>query len=216
MWIWLDVKLKPQQVQLVRGKSARVDVVKHWFIVCLKPTLDQLNLHDCLELIFNMDVAGFPLSGRPSSVLVRQRIKSLSSSSSVYNPHKIHHFSLLSAISISQQLCNFFVQLLNSSQTSSHCQASAHGFTGLGENLTNEEAKERVRIAEEKTRSQKQHEDPIQPRASQLLYLSAADRSLHLHRSHALVLCSQSHVYSVVSLETKRLVLILVPRVSFI
>ena len=36
------VRRKPQQLQMVRAKAAMVEVVNHWFIECLKPTLEQL------------------------------------------------------------------------------------------------------------------------------------------------------------------------------
>ena len=37
-------KRKPQALQMVRAKAATQEVVDHWFLECLKPTLDKLNL----------------------------------------------------------------------------------------------------------------------------------------------------------------------------
>ena len=114
---------------------------------------------DRLELIFNVDEAGFLLSCRQSSVLVRQGMKSPSSSSSAQSTQNTPSLSL-SASSDSQQLHNFFSQLLNTSQTPSCHQASArHGLTGSGESLTNEEAMERVRIAEEDKKKVQEKEE---------------------------------------------------------
>ena len=70
------VKRKPQQLQMVRAQCSRIEVVNHWFIDCLKPTLDSLNLHNSSSRIFNVDEVGFPLSGRAKSVLVKRGMKS--------------------------------------------------------------------------------------------------------------------------------------------
>ena len=70
------VRRKPQQLQLVRARCTKEEVINHWFIECLKPTLDSLGRHDHRERVFNVDKVGFPLSGRPSSVLVRRGTKS--------------------------------------------------------------------------------------------------------------------------------------------
>ena len=72
----LLVRRKPQQLQLVRAQCSRVETVNHWFIECLKPTLDALNLHDSPSRIFNVDEVGFPLSGRAKSVFVKRGMKS--------------------------------------------------------------------------------------------------------------------------------------------
>ena len=70
------VRRKPQALQMVRAQCSRVEVVNHWFIECLKPTLDSLNLHHHPERVFNVDEVGFPLSGRATSVLVKKGMKS--------------------------------------------------------------------------------------------------------------------------------------------
>ena len=70
------VKRKPQQLQLVRAQCSRVEVVNHWFIECLKPVLDTLNLHNSPSRIYNVDEVGFPLSGRARSVFVKRGMKS--------------------------------------------------------------------------------------------------------------------------------------------
>ena len=67
---------KPQSLQMVRAKAATREVVDHWFIECLKPALEKLNLLDKPHLIFNVDESGLPLSGRPNHVLVRRGMKS--------------------------------------------------------------------------------------------------------------------------------------------
>ena len=55
----------------VRAQCSRVEIVNHWFIECLKPALNFLKLHDYPERIFNVDEVRFPLSGQPTSVLVK-------------------------------------------------------------------------------------------------------------------------------------------------
>ena len=70
------VRRKPQALQMVRAQCSRVEIVNHWFIECLKPALDFLKLHNHPERIFNVDEVGFPLSGRPTSVLVKKGMKS--------------------------------------------------------------------------------------------------------------------------------------------
>ena len=43
------VQRRPQELQMVRARCSKVEVVNHWFIQCLKPTLDSLNLHEETE-----------------------------------------------------------------------------------------------------------------------------------------------------------------------
>ena len=69
-------KRKPQSLQLLRAKAATPERVNHWFIECLKPTLDRLGLHDKLQCIYSVDKSGFPLSGRPAHVICNRGIKS--------------------------------------------------------------------------------------------------------------------------------------------
>ena len=66
------VKRKPQPLQLVRAKSATVAMVDDWFNNHLHQTLLALDLLEKPQCIFNVDETGFPLSGRPSHVLVRR------------------------------------------------------------------------------------------------------------------------------------------------
>ena len=42
----------------------------------MKPTLDNLGLHDKPHCIFNVDESGFPLSGWPSHILTKRGMKS--------------------------------------------------------------------------------------------------------------------------------------------
>ena len=68
---------KPQRLQLVRAQCSRVEIVNHWFIECLKPVLDRLNLHESpSRIFFNVSEVGFPLSGRVGNVFVKRGIKS--------------------------------------------------------------------------------------------------------------------------------------------
>ena len=50
--------------------------MNHWFIECLKPTLDTLKLHTSPCRIFYVDEVGFPLSGRTKSVFIKRGMKS--------------------------------------------------------------------------------------------------------------------------------------------
>ena len=69
-------KRKPQALQMVRAKAATQEVVDHWFLECLKPTLDKLNLTSKPHCIFNVDESGFPISGRPTHVITKRGMKS--------------------------------------------------------------------------------------------------------------------------------------------
>ena len=71
------VKRKPQPLQVVRAKSATVAMIDDWFESCLKPTLTELGLTEKPHCIYNVDETGFPLSGRPSHVLVKRGSKSV-------------------------------------------------------------------------------------------------------------------------------------------
>ena len=66
-------KRKPQTLQMVRAKAATSDIVDHWFFQCLKPVLDDLQLHEKPQCIFNVDESGFPLSGRPAHVICKKK-----------------------------------------------------------------------------------------------------------------------------------------------
>ena len=67
---------RPQQLQMVRARCTKAEVISHWFNNCLKPTLDRLGLSDHPDRVYNVDEVGFPLSGRPTSVLVKKGMKS--------------------------------------------------------------------------------------------------------------------------------------------
>ena len=68
-------KRKPQALQMVRAKAATPHVINHWFLDCLKPTLDELGLHNKPQCIFNVDESGFPLSGRPAHIICKRGVK---------------------------------------------------------------------------------------------------------------------------------------------
>ena len=70
------VRRKPQQLQMIRAKASTSEIVNHWFTDCLKPVLDQLELADKPERIFNVDETSFALSGKPDYVLVKRATKS--------------------------------------------------------------------------------------------------------------------------------------------
>ena len=61
---------------MIRAKASTSEIVNHWFTDCLKPVLEQLELADKPERIFNVDETSFALSGKPDHVLVKQGIKS--------------------------------------------------------------------------------------------------------------------------------------------
>ncbi len=69
-------KRKPQALQMIRARSATPEVINHWFLECLKPTLDHLGLVNKPHCIFNVDESGFPLSGRPAHIICKRGIKS--------------------------------------------------------------------------------------------------------------------------------------------
>ena len=91
----LLVKRKPQQLQLVRAQCLRVETVNHWFIECLKPTLDALQLHDSPSRIFNVDEVGFSLSGRAKSMFIKKRYEVTSVSHTRFWTRECHGASLL-------------------------------------------------------------------------------------------------------------------------
>ena len=70
------VARKPQQFQLLQATAATPDQINNWFVHCLKPELDQLQLHDDPKWIFNVDESGFPLGGKPVKVLAKRGMKS--------------------------------------------------------------------------------------------------------------------------------------------
>ena len=70
------VKRKPQQLQIARARAAKPEIVNHWFIECLKPTLDTLGLTEKPWNIYNVDETGFPLSGNPGHILAKRGTKS--------------------------------------------------------------------------------------------------------------------------------------------
>ncbi len=67
---------KPQQLQMVRARSANQEVIEHWFTECLDPVLRSLGLAGKPELIYNVDESGFPLSWTPQTILTRRGQKS--------------------------------------------------------------------------------------------------------------------------------------------
>ena len=67
------VRRKPQALQMVRAQCLCAEIVNHLFIECLKSALDFLGLHDHSERNYNVDEVGFPLSVRPTSVLVKKK-----------------------------------------------------------------------------------------------------------------------------------------------
>ena len=56
-------KRKPQHLQMVRAKATTKPVIDHWFKNCLKQSLEDLDLFNKPEQIFNVDESGFPLVG---------------------------------------------------------------------------------------------------------------------------------------------------------
>ena len=69
-------KRKPQQHQLVRAKATTEQLVDHWFNDVLGPTLDELDLHDKPQQLFNADESFLPLSGKPDHIICKKGIKS--------------------------------------------------------------------------------------------------------------------------------------------
>lgn len=70
------VKRKPQQMQLVRARATNEEIISHWFEGCLKPALQELDLFDKPEHIFNVDESGFSLAWTPRTILARRGQKS--------------------------------------------------------------------------------------------------------------------------------------------
>jgi hypothetical protein len=70
------VRRKPQALQMIRARSATPEVIRHWFVECLRPALDKLQLHGKPNCIFNVDETGFPLSGKPGHIMAKQGTKS--------------------------------------------------------------------------------------------------------------------------------------------
>ena len=66
----------PQQLQIARARMATKENVDDWFLRCLKPQLQSLELLDKPQWIFNVDETGFSLSGKPGKVLAKKGIKS--------------------------------------------------------------------------------------------------------------------------------------------
>ena len=65
-------KRKPQQFQMIRARSSTPEIVAHWFIKCLKPTLEKLNLTGKAGRIYNIDESGFPLIWTLKMILTRR------------------------------------------------------------------------------------------------------------------------------------------------
>ena len=66
---------KPQQLPLVRARTASPEVINHWFTTCLKPVLVKLELMEKPDRIYNVDGSRFPLSWNPKMVFARRRHK---------------------------------------------------------------------------------------------------------------------------------------------
>ena len=67
---------KPQQLQTARANAATKANIDHWFLQCLEPVLQNLQLLENPKWIFNVDETGFPLGGKPRKVIAKKGIKS--------------------------------------------------------------------------------------------------------------------------------------------
>ena len=65
-------KRKPQHLQMVRAKQSNRIIVNHWFTSCLEPALQNLDLFNKPEQIYNVDESGFPLSWTPKTILTKK------------------------------------------------------------------------------------------------------------------------------------------------
>ena len=69
-------KRKPQHLQMVRAKATTKPVIDHWFNNCLKQSLEDLDLFNKPEQIFNVNESGFPLGWTPKTILAKRGQKS--------------------------------------------------------------------------------------------------------------------------------------------